>query len=79
MKMLREKDNIHIKYTTFLGLYIKCDLLMKTSILIYSFALSKVPSIIRVLAPSGALELYEEAWNAYPHCKTVLTVGIMKC
>ncbi|CAJ0633272.1 16505_t:CDS:2 [Entrophospora sp. SA101] len=31
---------------------------------------SKVPSIIRVLAPSGALELYEEAWNAYPHCKT---------
>ncbi|CAG8533970.1 14303_t:CDS:2 [Ambispora leptoticha] len=39
---------------------------------------SKVPSIIRVLAPSGALELYEEAWNAYPHCKTVLTNGYMK-
>ncbi|RHZ87793.1 hypothetical protein Glove_30g23 [Diversispora epigaea] len=39
---------------------------------------SKVPSVIRVLAPSGALELYEEAWNAYPHCKTVLTNGYMK-
>ncbi|CAG8677215.1 21039_t:CDS:2 [Rhizophagus irregularis] len=34
---------------------------------------SKVPAIIRAIAPSGALELYEEAWNAYPHCKTVLT------
>ncbi|CAG8545533.1 13019_t:CDS:2 [Acaulospora colombiana] len=31
---------------------------------------SKVPAIIRVLAPNGALELYEEAWNAYPHCVT---------
>ncbi|CAG8536165.1 10571_t:CDS:2 [Paraglomus occultum] len=39
---------------------------------------SKVPAVIRVLAPSGALELYEEAWNAYPHCKTVLTNGYMK-
>ena len=39
--------------------------------------LSKVPAIIRAIAPSGALELYEEAWNAYPHCKTVLTVGII--
>jgi hypothetical protein len=39
---------------------------------------SKVPGIIKALAPSGALELYEEAWNAYPHCKTVLTNGYMK-
>jgi len=39
---------------------------------------SKVPAIIRVLAPNGALELYEEAWNAYPHCVTVLTNGYMK-
>ncbi|CAG8521660.1 1952_t:CDS:2 [Acaulospora morrowiae] len=39
---------------------------------------SKVPAIIRALAPSGALELYEEAWNAYPHCTTVLTNGYMK-
>ncbi|EXX79591.1 hypothetical protein RirG_004100 [Rhizophagus irregularis DAOM 197198w] len=39
---------------------------------------SKVPAIIRAIAPSGALELYEEAWNAYPHCKTVLTNGYMK-
>uniref|UniRef100_A0A1D1XFB9 Phosphatidylinositol transfer protein alpha isoform n=1 Tax=Anthurium amnicola TaxID=1678845 RepID=A0A1D1XFB9_9ARAE len=44
---------------------------------IYHFS-SKVPTIIRALAPSGALELYEEAWNAYPHCKTVLTNGYMK-
>lgn len=31
---------------------------------------SKVPSIIRMIAPAGSLELYEEAWNAYPYCKT---------
>ncbi|CAG8470318.1 25167_t:CDS:10 [Racocetra persica] len=39
---------------------------------------SKVPTLLRALAPSGALELYEEAWNAYPHCRTVLTNGYMK-
>ncbi|CAG8778955.1 1256_t:CDS:2 [Cetraspora pellucida] len=44
---------------------------------IYHFS-SKVPTLIRALAPSGALDLYEEAWNAYPHCKTVLTNGYMK-
>ncbi|CAI2186603.1 20410_t:CDS:2, partial [Funneliformis geosporum] len=39
---------------------------------------SKVPAIIRLVAPNGSLELYEEAWNAFPHCKTVLTNGYMK-
>lgn len=34
---------------------------------------SKVPSIIRMIAPKGALEIHEEAWNAYPYCRTVLT------
>lgn len=34
---------------------------------------SKVPSFIRLLAPKGSLEIHEEAWNAYPYCKTVLT------
>uniref|UniRef100_A0A7E4V263 Phosphatidylinositol transfer protein n=1 Tax=Panagrellus redivivus TaxID=6233 RepID=A0A7E4V263_PANRE len=34
---------------------------------------SKVPSVLRKLAPKGALEIHEEAWNAYPYCKTVLT------
>lgn len=36
---------------------------------------SKVPSIVAALAPSNALFLIEEAWNAYPHCKTVLVNG----
>jgi len=27
-----------------------------------------------MLAPKGSLEIHEEAWNAYPYCKTVLTV-----
>ncbi|GAB6026502.1 hypothetical protein CHUAL_012927 [Chamberlinius hualienensis] len=40
---------------------------------IYHLA-SKVPSIIRAVAPKGALEIHEEAWNAYPYCKTVITV-----
>uniref|UniRef100_A0A914UMR9 Phosphatidylinositol transfer protein n=1 Tax=Plectus sambesii TaxID=2011161 RepID=A0A914UMR9_9BILA len=34
---------------------------------------SKVPRIVRAIAPKGALEIHEEAWNAYPYCKTVLT------
>ncbi|XP_042343209.1 phosphatidylinositol transfer protein alpha isoform-like [Plectropomus leopardus] len=34
---------------------------------------SKVPGIISKIAPEGALEVHEKAWNAYPYCKTVLT------
>lgn len=37
---------------------------------------SKVPSFIRLLAPKGSLEIHEEAWNAYPYCRTVITVSI---
>lgn len=33
---------------------------------------SKVPWWIRKLAPKGTLEMHEEAWNAYPYCKTVV-------
>ena len=34
---------------------------------------SKVPSLVRMIAPKGSLEIHEEAWNAYPYCKTILT------
>lgn len=34
---------------------------------------SKVPSIIKLIAPRGSLEIHEEAWNAYPYCRTVIT------
>lgn len=34
---------------------------------------SKVPWWIRKLAPKGSMELHEEAWNAYPYCRTVIT------
>eukprot|EP00835_Amoeboradix_gromovi_P002751 NODE_162_length_16547_cov_0.334326.p5 type:complete len:254 gc:universal NODE_162_length_16547_cov_0.334326:6332-7093(+) len=44
---------------------------------IYRFS-SKVPALIRTLAPSGSLEVHEEAWNCYPWCKTVLTNPYMK-
>lgn len=36
---------------------------------------SKVPAFIRVIAPKGSLEVHEEAWNAYPYCRTVITVS----
>jgi hypothetical protein len=39
---------------------------------------SKVPAFVRYLAPNGALVLHEEAWNGYPHCKTILTNEYMK-
>lgn len=45
---------------------------------IYHLA-SKVPAFIRLLAPKGSLEVHEEAWNAYPYCRTVITnPGYMK-
>uniref|UniRef100_A0A914DMA9 Phosphatidylinositol transfer protein n=1 Tax=Acrobeloides nanus TaxID=290746 RepID=A0A914DMA9_9BILA len=34
---------------------------------------SKVPALLRKVAPKGSLSIYEEAWNAYPYCRTVLT------
>jgi len=36
---------------------------------------SKVPTFILWLAPTGSLEIHEEAWNAYPYCRTVITVS----
>lgn len=37
---------------------------------------SKVPAFVKFLAPKGSLEIHEEAWNAYPYCKTVITVSL---
>ena len=34
---------------------------------------SKVPRFVRAIAPKGSLEVTEEAWNCYPHCKTVIS------
>lgn len=34
---------------------------------------SKVPTLVKMIAPKGSLEIHEEAWNAYPYCKTILT------
>ena len=39
---------------------------------IYHLA-NKVPGWIKMIAPTGLLEIHEEAWNAYPYCKTVLS------
>ena len=36
---------------------------------------SKVPQYIRALAPKGSLEVHEKSWNAYPYCRTVLSVS----
>ncbi|KAH0511518.1 Phosphatidylinositol transfer protein alpha isoform [Microtus ochrogaster] len=33
---------------------------------------SKVPTFVRMLAPEGALNIHEKAWNAYPYCRTEL-------
>lgn len=34
---------------------------------------SKVPTFLRWLAPKGSLEIHEDAWNAFPYCRTVVT------
>jgi hypothetical protein len=33
---------------------------------------SKVPTVIRLLAPKGSLEIDERAWNDYPYCLTLI-------
>lgn len=38
--------------------------------LISFFHYSKVPTFVRMLAPEGALNIHEKAWNAYPYCRT---------
>lgn len=38
---------------------------------------SKIPGVAAALAPANMLYLVEEAWNAYPHCKTVMTNGYL--
>ena len=39
---------------------------------------SKVPKFIQMLAPTGSLEIHEEAWNAYPYCMTRYSNPYMK-
>lgn len=34
---------------------------------------SRVPKAAKMIAPKGSLEFREEAWNAYPYCKTVVS------
>jgi len=34
---------------------------------------SRVPGVIRTVAPAGSLDIQEEAWNAYPYCRTIVT------
>lgn len=34
---------------------------------------SRVPTLVKMIAPKGSLQMDEVAWNAYPKCKTVLT------
>jgi len=34
---------------------------------------SKVPALLKKIAPKGSLAIHEEAWNAYPYCRTILT------
>ncbi|CAF1619942.1 unnamed protein product, partial [Adineta ricciae] len=39
---------------------------------------SRVPGFVRLLFSDSSLSMHEEAWNAYPYCKTVLTNPYMK-
>ena len=39
---------------------------------------SRVPSWVRLIFAESSLSMHEEAWNAYPYCKTVLTNPYMK-
>jgi len=34
---------------------------------------SKIPQFLRMISPKGSVEVYEESWNAYPYCRTIIT------
>ncbi|OQS05035.1 phosphatidylinositol transfer protein beta isoform [Thraustotheca clavata] len=38
---------------------------------------SEIPGYISALCPEESMTLIEEAWNAYPHCLTVITNGYL--
>ncbi|KAF0719700.1 Aste57867_866 [Aphanomyces stellatus] len=38
---------------------------------------SHIPSIVSAIVPEDSMVLVEEAWNAYPHCLTVITNGYL--
>ena len=42
---------------------------------LYTQTDSKVPMMIRALAPRGSLEIHEESWNCYPYIRTVISVS----
>ncbi|CAF2391660.1 unnamed protein product [Rotaria sp. Silwood2] len=44
---------------------------------IYHFG-SRVPAFVRLIFKDSNLAMHEEAWNAYPYCKTVITNPYMK-
>jgi hypothetical protein len=59
--------------------YFYSDRIAKTRIAETMDGMLQVPSWIKMVAPKGSLEIHEEAWNAYPYCKTVLSnPGYMK-
>lgn len=57
------------RVTKFLRPYLVCSFLMSCSVM-WS---SKVPGLVKFLIPKGSTEIHEEAWNAYPYCRTVIT------
>ena len=40
---------------------------------------SKVPALVRMLAPKGSLEVHEIAWNCFPFIQTTLSVSRHMC
>jgi len=38
---------------------------------------SSLPSFLTMVIPSKALDVYEEAWNAFPSCKTVISCPLL--
>ena len=77
MKITR-RVNTPIKYTSYKGnnekKYEETDLFCLKMRQFFFISKSKVPGLIRKIAPKGSMEIHEEAWNAYPYCKTVINV-----
>lgn len=63
-----EQTGVQPKYPLLNGKYTAGQFTHK----IYHLA-SKVPKIVKLIAPRGSLRIHEEAWNAFPYCRTIVS------
>lgn len=79
-RKMERRGSTPTRYTTFTSTYIStkaehdydclCSPVTVVMLTVTICVCSKVPTMIRMLAPKNSLIVHEKAWNAYPYCRT---------